>query len=115
MVLSTHSRILALSVNSLISTILSVTRSALRPPNPTSVGMLATLYSIPMSVIRPLDSSVESSSASEKAILVNLSTGDGVRSRTRDVRSGVTVRHEAQAEVVKRVSSSVFEAEHERR
>jgi hypothetical protein len=77
--------------------------------------MLVTPYSVPMSVIRPLDSSLESSSASEKAILVNLSTGDGVRSRTRDMRSGVMVRHGAQAEVVKRISSSVFEAEHERR
>jgi hypothetical protein len=115
MTLSTHSRILSLSANILTSTILSMTRSALRPPNPTSVGMLVTPYSVPMSVIRPLDSSLESSSASEKAILVNLSTGDGVRSRTRDMRSGVMVRHGAQAEVVKRISSSVFEAEHERR
>jgi hypothetical protein len=92
-----------------------VTRSALRPPNPTSVGMLAIPYSMPMSVIRPLDSSLESSSASEKAILVNLSIGDGGRSRTRDERSGVMVRHGVQAEVVKRVRSRVFEAEHERR
>jgi hypothetical protein len=77
--------------------------------------MLVIPYSMPRSVIRPLDSSEESSSASEKAILLNLSAGDGVRSRTRAVRSGVMVRHGAQAEVVKSVSNSVFEAEHERR
>jgi hypothetical protein len=68
-----------------------------------------------MSAIHSLDSPLESGPASEKAILVNLSIGDRVRSRARDVRSGVMVRHRAQAEVVKRVSGSVFEAEHERR
>jgi hypothetical protein len=48
-------------------------------------------------------------------MLANLSVGDGARSRTRDVMRGAMVRHGAQAGVVKRVNSSVFEAEHERR
>lgn len=115
MTLSTHSDILFLSANIFVSASLSVTRSALRPPNPTSVGMLVMPYSMPISVIRPFDSSLESSSASAKAMLANLSVGDGLRSRTRDVIRGVMVRHGAQEDVVKRVSRSVFDAEHDRR
>lgn len=111
----THSTILFWSANIFVSASLSVTRSALRPPNPTSIGMLVMPYSIPRSVIRPFDSSLESSSASAKAMVANLSVGEGVRSRTRDVSRGVTVRHGTHAEVVKRVSRSVFDAEHERR
>ena len=70
---------------------------------------------MPMSVIRPFDSSLESSSASAKAMLEYLSVGDVTRSRTRDARRGVIVRHGAQADVVKRVSRRVFEAEQDRR
>lgn len=115
MTVFTHSDIRSLSDNTLVSANLSVTHSALRPPKPTSVGMLVIPYSIPRSVIRPFDSSLESSSASAKAIRANLSVGEGVRSRTSDLRMGVIVRHGAQADVVKRVSRSVFDAEHERR
>ena len=48
-------------------------------------------------------------------MLVSLSVGDAARSRTKDVRRGVIVRHGAQADVVKRISRRLFEAEQDRR
>lgn len=77
--------------------------------------MLVMAYSTPRSVMRPFESSLESSSASAKAILLNLSVGTEGRSRTREVNSGVMIRQGAQADVVNSARRSVFEAEQVRR
>ena len=79
------------------------------------VGILVTPYSTPRSSILPLLVSGESSSSSANASCEYLSSGEGGRVSTRDVRRGTIVRQGAHAEVVKRVSINVLLAEIRRR